>query len=169
LLKSSIRDEDPVIFIEHKQLYMTEGEVPDKEYLVPLGKADIKRTGTDATLVTYSFMTLKCLEAAEILASQGISVEVIDLRTLVPLDKASILESVQKTSRLVIVHEACRRGGIAGDVTAMVVEEAFYDLNAPIVRVTGKNTTIPFNLNLERASIPSVDDIVNAVQQVLQG
>ena len=169
LLKSSIRDEDPVIFIEHKQLYMTEGEVPDKEYLVPLGKADIKRTGTDATLVTYSFMTLKCLEAAEILASQGISVEVIDLRTLVPLDKASILESVQKTSRLVVVHEACRRGGIAGDVTAMVVEEAFYDLNAPIVRVTGKNTTIPFNLNLERASIPSVDDIVNAVQQVLQG
>ena len=169
LLKSSIRDEDPVIFIEHKQLYMTEGEVPDKEYLVPLGKADIKRTGTDATLVTYSFMTLKCLEAAEILASQGISVEVIDLRTLVPLDKASILESVQKTSRLVIVHEACRRGGIAGDVTAMVVEEAFYDLNAPIVRVTGKNTTIPFNLNLERASVPSVDDIVNAVQQVLQG
>jgi pyruvate dehydrogenase E1 component beta subunit len=91
-------------------------------------------------------------------------VEVIDLRTLVPLDKASILESVQKTSRLVIVHEACRRGGIAGDVTAMVVEEAFYDLNAPILRVTGKNTTIPFNLNLERASIPSVDDIVNAVQ-----
>jgi pyruvate dehydrogenase E1 component beta subunit len=169
LLKSSIRDEDPVIFIEHKQLYMTEGEVPDEEYLVPLGKADIKRTGTDATLVTYSFMTLKCLEAAEILASQGISVEVIDLRTLVPLDKASILESVQKTSRLVVVHEACRRGGIAGDVTAMVVEEAFYDLNAPILRVTGKNTTIPFNLNLERASVPSVDDIVNAVQRVLQG
>jgi pyruvate/2-oxoglutarate/acetoin dehydrogenase E1 component len=167
LLKSAIRDDDPVIFIEHKLLYMTEGEVPEDEYLIPLGKADIKRTGSNVTLVTYSYMTLKCLEAAEILSKEGVSVEVIDLRSLVPMDKDAIFKSVGKTSHLVIVSEACKRGGVAGDIAAMVMEEAFDSLDAPIVRVSGKNTTIPFNLALEKAAVPSVEDIINGVHSIL--
>jgi len=166
LLKSSIRDDDPVIFIEHKLLYMTEGEVPEQEYLIPLGKADVKREGTDVTLVTYSHMTLKCLEAAERLASEGVQAEVIDLRSLVPMDKECILASVKKTGKLVIVHEACKRGGIGGDIAAMVVEDAFFDLDRPPVRVAGKNTPIPFSLNLEKLCVPSVDDIVEAVRSL---
>ena len=168
LLKSSIRDDDPVVFIEHKLLYMTEGEVAEGDYLIPLGKADVKREGKDVTIVTYSYMTLKCLEAAELLAKEGISVEVIDLRTLHPMDKACILDSVGKTGKLVIVHEACKRGGVGGDISAMVVEEAFDVLDAPVIRVAGKNTTIPFNLNLERASVPSVEEIIEGVIRVLE-
>jgi pyruvate dehydrogenase E1 component beta subunit len=167
LLKSSIRDEDPVIFLEHKMLYLTDGEVPDEEYLVPLGIADIKRPGTDVTMVTYSYMTLRCLEAAERLAERGISVEVIDLRTLVPLDMATVLASVRRTHRLVVVHEAVKRGGIGGDIAATVAEQAFDSLVAPIVRVAGKNTTIPFNSALSAAAIPSVDEIVAGVETVV--
>ena len=164
LLKSSIRDSDPVVFIEHKLLYMTEGEVPEQEYLVPLGKADVKREGADVTLITYSHMTLKCLEAAERLAVEGVEAEVIDLRTLVPMDRDCILTSVKKTGKLVIVHEACKRGGVGGDIAAMVAEEAFFDLDRPPARVAGKNTPIPFSLNLEKLCVPSVDDIVEAVR-----
>ncbi len=169
LLKASIRDDNPVIFIEHKLLYLTEGEVPEHEYLIPLGKADVKRPGSDVTLVTYSYMTLKCLEAAGQLALEGIDAEVIDLRTLVPLDKECILDSLRKTSRLVIVHEACKRGGIGGDIAATVMEEAFDDLDAPIIRVAGRNTVIPFNLNLEQASVPSVDDVIRGVRSLFTG
>jgi pyruvate dehydrogenase E1 component beta subunit len=168
LLKSSIRDDDPVVFIEHKLLYMTEGEVPEGDYLIPLGTAEVKREGKDVTIVTYSYMTLKCLEAAELLAKEGISAEVIDLRTLHPMDRACILDSVGKTGKLVIVHEACKRGGVGGDISAMVVEEAFDVLDAPVVRVAGKNTTIPFNLNMERASVPSVEEIIEGVIRVLE-
>lgn len=167
LLKSSIKDEDPVIFIEHKRLYMTEGEVPDEEYYIPLGQADIKHEGDDITIVTYSLMVLECLKAAQSLASQGVSVEVIDLRTLVPLDIDCVIKSVRKTGRLVIVHEACKRGGVGGDISARVMEEAFDDLDAPIIRVAGKDTTIPFNLDLESQCIPSVEDIVAVVQSIL--
>lgn len=167
LLKTSIQDEDPTIFIEHKLLYMTEGEVPEKEYAIPLGQADVKREGEDISLVTYSFMTLKCLEAADILADEGISVEVIDLRTLVPLDKNNILKSVEKTGHLIVVHESCERGGVGGDIAAIVADEAFDYLDAPIKRVAGKNTTIPFNLDLEQACTPSVDDVVKCVQNLL--
>jgi acetoin:2,6-dichlorophenolindophenol oxidoreductase subunit beta len=166
LLKSSIRDSDPVVFIEHKLLYMTEGDVPEQEYLIPLGKADVKREGRDVTLVTYSYMTLKCLEAAERLAAEGVEAEVIDMRSLVPMDKECILTSVKKTGKLVIVHEACKRGGVGGDIAAMVVEEAFFDLDRPPVRVAGKNTPIPFSLNLEKLCVPSVDDIVEAVRSL---
>lgn len=166
LLKSSIRDDEPVIFIEHKLLYLTEGEVPDGEYLIPLGKADIKRPGNDVTILTYSLMTLKCLEAAEKLASQGIDAEVIDLRTLNPLDKETILQSVNKTSHVVIVHEAVKRGGVGGDIAAMIMEEAFDSLDAPVLRIAGKNTTIPYNLNLEKLCVPSVEDIVTGVQSL---
>jgi pyruvate dehydrogenase E1 component beta subunit len=169
LLKSAIRDDSPTIFIEHKLLYQTEGEVPDEEYLVPLGEADIKRQGSDVTIATYSYMTLKCLEAADLLVNEGISAEVIDLRTLVPLDKKRLFDSVQKTSHLVIVQEACKRGGVGGDIAAMVMEEMFFSLEAPILRVAGKNTPIPFNLKLEKASVPSVEDIVTGVHSVLEG
>ena len=125
LLKAAIRDEDPVIFIEHKLLYMTEGEVPDEPYEIPLGKAEIKRAGTDVTLVTWSHMTLKSLEAAEKLAEEGIDVEVVDLRTLVPMDTNCVLESVRRTGRLVVAQEAVKRGGVGSDVAAIVAEHAF--------------------------------------------
>jgi pyruvate/2-oxoglutarate/acetoin dehydrogenase E1 component len=169
LLKTSIRDDDPVIFIEHKLLYMTEGEVPEGEYLIPLGKADVKREGSDVTIVTYSYMTLKCLEAAELLAKEGISAEVIDLRTLVPMDKECYLNSVKKTGKLVIVHEACKRGGVGGDIAATVAEEAFDSLDAPIIRVAGKNTTVPFGAELEKVCVPSVEEIIEGVIRVMQG
>ena len=164
LLKASIRDNDPVVFIEHKLLYMTEGEVPDGEYVIPLGKADIKREGKDVTLITYSLMTLKCLEAAEILAREGIEVEVVDLRTLCPLDKETLLNSVRKTSRAVIVHEAVKRGGIGGDISAIIMENAFDALDAPVMRIAGKNTTIPYNLHLEKACVPTTEEIVAGIR-----
>jgi pyruvate/2-oxoglutarate/acetoin dehydrogenase E1 component len=168
LLKSAIRDDDPVIFIEHKLLYMTDGEVPDEPYLVPLGEADIKRSGTDVTLVSWSHMVTKCLTAAEQLAAEGISVEVIDLRTLVPMDVACVLESVRRTGRLVIAQEAVRRGGVASEVAAVVAEQAFDSLRAPIVRVAAYNTVVPFNLALERATVPQVEDIVRGVRSALE-
>jgi acetoin:2,6-dichlorophenolindophenol oxidoreductase subunit beta len=167
LLKSAIRDEDPVIFIEHKLLYMTDGEVPEGDYSIPLGKADIKRPGTDVTLVAWSHMVLKSLQAAEELAKEGISVEVIDLRSLVPMDVPCILESVRRTGRLVIAQEAVKRGGVGSDVAAIVAEQAFDALRAPIVRVAGMNTVIPFNLALEKAAVPQVADIVAGVKSVV--
>lgn len=166
LLKSSIREDEPVIFIEHKLLYMTEGEVPDGEYLIPLGQADVKRQGKDVTLITYSLMTHRCLEAAEKLAAEGIDAEVLDLRTLHPLDKNAILESVNKTSRVAIVHEAVKRGGVGGDISALIMEEAFDALDAPVLRIAGRNTTIPYNLTLEKLCVPSVEDIVSGVRSL---
>jgi len=168
LLKSAIRDDDPVIFIEHKLLYMTDGEVPAEDYLIPLGQADIKRSGSDVTLVAWSHMVVKSLQAAELLAAEGISTEVIDLRTLVPMDVDCVLDSVRRTGRLVIAQEAIKRGGVGSDVAAIVAERAFDHLRAPIVRVAGWNTTIPFNLGLEKASVPQVDDIVAGVRSVVQ-
>ena len=167
LLISAIRDDDPVIFIEHKQLYMTDGEVPEEPYLIPLGEAEIKRAGTDVTLVAWSHMVLKSLQAAEELAAEGISAEVIDLRSLVPMDMASVLDSVRRTGRLVIAQEAVKRGGVASDIAANVAEQAYDSLRAPIVRVAGKNTVIPFNLALEKAAVPQVADIVAGVRSVM--
>jgi acetoin:2,6-dichlorophenolindophenol oxidoreductase subunit beta len=167
LLKSAIRDEDPVIFIEHKLLYMTDGEVPAEDYVIPLGKADIKRAGTDVTLVAWSHMAVKALQAAGELAAEGISVEVVDPRTLVPMDTEAILDSVRKTGRLVVAQEAVKRGGVGSDIAATVAERAFDALRAPIVRVAGLNTTIPFNLALEKASVPQVADIVAGVRTVM--
>ncbi|MFP3913080.1 MAG: alpha-ketoacid dehydrogenase subunit beta, partial [Desulfobacteraceae bacterium] len=166
LLISAIRDNHPTIFLEHKLLYMTTGEVPEEEYVVPLGQADIKKEGDDVTLITYSYMTLKCLEAAELLEKEGISVEVLDLRTLKPLDQDAILQSVEKTGRAIVVHEACKRGGVGGDIAAMIMEEAYDDLDGPVLRVCGKDTPIPYNLELEKVCIPTVEDIVEAVISV---
>ena len=167
LLKAAIRDDDPVIFLEHKLLYMTMGEVPEEEYIVRLGQAEIKRAGEDITVVTYSYMTLKCLEAAEALAQEGISVEVVDLRTLTPLDKSTILDSVEKTGKAIVVNEAVKRGGVGGDIAAMIMEEAYDDLDAPVMRIAGKNTTIPYNLELEKACTPTVKEIVEGILELL--
>jgi pyruvate/2-oxoglutarate/acetoin dehydrogenase E1 component len=167
LLKSAIRDNDPVIFIEHKLLYMQKGFVPEAEYTIELGRADIKRPGQDVTIITWSAMVPKSLAGAEELAADGIDVEVIDLRTLVPLDKQSILESVRKTERCLIVQEAVRRGGVASDIASIIQEEAFDYLDSPIKILAGHNTPIPFNLNLEKASVPQQDDIVAAVKQLI--
>jgi pyruvate dehydrogenase E1 component beta subunit len=167
LLKAAVRDDDPVIFIEHKLLYMTKGEVPEEEFIIRLGQADIKREGEDITVVTYSYMTLKCLDAAEALAQEGISVEVVDLRTLTPLDKSTILDSVEKTGKAIVVHEAVKRGGVGGDIAAMIMEEAYDDLDAPVMRIAGKNTTIPYNLGLEKACTPTVEEIVEGILELL--
>jgi len=167
LLKAAIRDDDPVIFLEHKLLYMTKGEVPEEDYIVPLGQADVKRSGDDITLITYSYMTLKCLEAAEALQKEGISVEVVDLRTLTPLDKETILQSVEKTGRAIVVHEAVKRGGVGGDIAAMIMEEAYDDLDGPVMRIGGKNTTIPYNLELEKVCVPTVEEIIEGVLELV--
>ncbi len=166
LLKTAIRDDDPVIFIEHKLLYMCKGYVPAEEYTIPFGRAEIKRSGKDVTLIAWSAMVPRALAAAESLANEGIDVEVVDLRTLVPLDKETILASVRKTEHVVIVQEAVRRGGVASDICSIIQEEAFDYLNAPIRILAGKNTPIPFNLNLERACVPQEQDIIHAVKQV---
>jgi pyruvate dehydrogenase E1 component beta subunit len=163
LLKAAIRDDDPVIFIEHKLLYLTQGPVPDEEYAIPLGRAEVKREGSDATLVTWSHMTLKCLEAAAALAAEGIDVEVVDLRTLSPLDKETLLRSARKTGRVAVVHEAVKRGGVGGDIAALLMEEAYDDLDGPVLRIAGRNTPIPYNLTIEKACVPSVEDIVAGV------
>lgn len=167
LLKTSIRDDYPVIFIEHKQLYMTKGDVPNKEYVILLGESDLKKEGDDVSLITYSHMTLKCLEAAEMLEKEGISVEVLDLRTLKPLDEEAILDSARKTGRVVIVHEACKRGGVGGDLAAMIMEEAYDGLDGPVIRICGKDTPVPYNLELEKVCVPSIEDIIEGVLQVV--
>ncbi|HSV92556.1 MAG TPA: alpha-ketoacid dehydrogenase subunit beta [Desulfobacterales bacterium] len=167
LLKSAIRDDHPVVFIEHKLLYMTRGPVPDEEYVIPLGEAEVKREGSDVTLVSWSLMTLKCLEAAAVLAGEGVSVEVVDLRTLAPLDKQTILRSARKTGRVAVVHEAVKRGGVGGDIAAMLMEEAYDELDGPVLRIAGRNTPIPYNLNIERACVPSVEDIVAGVLEMM--
>jgi len=167
LLKSAIRDEDPVIFIEHKLLYMDKGPVPDTDYTIELGVGDIKHSGNDITLVAWSGMVKRTLAAAEELSAQGIDAEVIDPRTLVPLDKEMIMSSVRKTEHLIIIQEAIRRGGVASDIASIVQEEAFDYLDAPIKILAGKNTPIPFNVNLEKACVPKQEDIVRAVKEML--
>ncbi len=167
LLKSSIREDSPVVFVEHKLLYMTKGDVPEEEYVIPLGKADVKKAGDDVTLVTYSYMTLKCLEAARMLEKEGIRVEVVDLRTLNPMDKETVLESVRKTGRAMVVHEACKRGGVGGDIAAMIMEEAYDDLDGPVQRIAGKNTPIPYSLDLEKVSVPTVEEIIEGILKMV--
>jgi len=164
LMIAAIRDDNPVIYIEHKQLLFNPGEVPEGEYIVPIGKADIKREGKDVTIVAWSGMVPKALAAAEALAKEGISVEVLDPRTLVPLDKEAILKSVEKTGKLVIVHEAVKTGGFGGEIAALVADEGFDLLNAPIKRVTAPDTPIPFSPVLERAYLPDEGKIVAAVK-----
>jgi 2-oxoisovalerate dehydrogenase E1 component len=167
LLISAIRDDNPVIFLEHKALYATRGPVPDATYAIPLGRADVKRVGSDVTVVATQVMVGRALAAAADLDKEGVSVEVIDPRTLVPLDEGMILASVAKTHRLVIAHEAVKRGGFGAEIAALVAEKAMDELDAPIARVGARSVPMPYNDALERATIPSVDDIVTAIRHVL--
>ncbi|MBN2814957.1 MAG: alpha-ketoacid dehydrogenase subunit beta [Bacteroidales bacterium] len=167
LLKSAIRCDDPVIFLEHKLLYMNKTDVPEEEYTIPLGQAKVKKEGKDLTIIAWSGMVPKALEAAHILASQGIDAEVVDPRTLVPLDKETILNSVRKTEHVLIVQEAVRRGGVASDISSIIQEQAFDYLDAPVKILGGLNIPCPFNLNLEELIIPQVDDIVKAAKEVV--
>ncbi len=167
LLKTSIRDDDPVIFIEHKLLYMTKGEVPEEEYTVDFGRGEVVRRGKDVTLIAWSHMVHEAHQAAKTLAREGVEVEIIDPRTLVPLDREIILESVRKTEHVVIAQEAPRRGGVASDICSISPEEVFDDLDAPVTIVAGKNTAIPFNMKLEKACVPWASDIAAAVKRVL--
>ena len=167
LLRAAIADDGPVIFIEHKLLYMTQGPVPEEEYIVELGSADIKRSGRDCTLIAWSNMIPRSLEAAERLSAEGLEVEVIDPRTLVPFDHATVLESVRRTEHVVIVQEAVRRGGIASDIASVIQAEAFDYLDAPIEIVAGLDTPIPYSRPLEQACIPQVDDIVAGVKRAV--
>ncbi len=167
LLKTSIRDDNPVLFIEHKLLYNEKGPVPEEEYTIPLGVADVKRSGKDVTVIATSRMVLRSLNAAEQLEEEGISVEVVDPRTLVPLDEETLLESVRKTNRVVIVHEACRRGGVGAEITAIIQEKAFDYLDAPIERVGAADVPVPFAPILENFVIPDEGRIAEAVRRVL--
>jgi len=169
LLKSSIRDNNPVLFVEHKLLYRQKGPVPEEEYLVPLGQAEVKRKGSDITIVPLSIMIPRTLAAAAKLSQEGIEVEIVDPRTLVPLDLLSIIQSVKKTGRLLIVHEACKRGGFGAEILSQVEEsEAFDFLDAPIRRLAGKNIPIPYSPELERRTVPQEDDICQAVKDLLE-
>ncbi|MGD0876596.1 MAG: alpha-ketoacid dehydrogenase subunit beta [Anaerolineales bacterium] len=168
LLKSAIRDNNTVLFFEHKKLYAMKGDVPEEDYTIPIGKADIKRKGSDVTIVTYSLMVHKSLAAAEQLAKQGIDCEVVDLRTVDPLDREMVLESVKKTGHLVVVQETWRDCSISSEVSALVAEEAMDYLDGPIVRVTAKDVPVPFSPVLEEFVLPKESDIVAAVNRVLK-
>lgn len=167
LMKSAIRDNNPVLFFEHKALYRRiKDEIPEGEYTVPLGKAAMRREGRDLTIATYAAMTHTSLEAAAELAKEGIEVEVLDLRTIQPLDTDAILDSVKKTNRLLIVHEDTRFGGVAGEIAAVVFENAFDDLDAPVRRVTSLDTPVPYSPPLEERFLPQVYDIVAAAREL---
>lgn len=168
LLISAIRDDNPVIFVEHKLLYSTRGPVPEEEYTVPLGVADVKRQGSDVTVVATSIMVKRALAAAEKLAQDGIEAEVIDPRTLKPLDTETITRSVMKSGRALIVHEAPKTGGFGAEVSACITEgESFFYLEAPVRRLAGKDVPIPYNRDLERGVVPQEEDIIEAVREIV--
>ncbi|MGZ9698327.1 alpha-ketoacid dehydrogenase subunit beta [Bacillus sp. MAG717A] len=169
LLKAAMDDDNPVIFYEHKLLYKTIGEVPEEQYSIPLGKADVKRSGKDVTIVATAIMVHKALEAAKELEAEGIDVEIIDPRTLVPLDEETIIESVKKTGKCIVVHEAVKRGGYGGEIASMIAEsEAFDYLDSPIKRLGGLAVPIPYNPTLEKAVIPQVPDIIEAAKELVR-
>ncbi len=170
LLLTAIRDPNPVVFVEHKQLYKTKGQVPEGDYTIPFGVAEIKRPGKDLTLVANNVMVMRSLAVAERLAKEGIDVEVIDPRTLLPLDTETIIESVIKTGRLLVVHEACQTGGWAGEVIASVTGSRAFDyLDAPVRRLAGKDIPIPYNRVLERAAVPQEEDIEREIRATVTG
>lgn len=167
LLKTAINDPDPVICIEHKNMYPLKGEVPEEEYAIPFGLADIKRQGSDVTVIATSFMVHKALNVAAKLETEGISVEVVDPRTLVPLDEETILASVRKTNKVVIIHEAVVRGGWGGEMASIIAEKAFGYLDTPVLRVGAKNTPIPFPKVLEEHILPGEGDIEAAIRRLM--
>jgi pyruvate dehydrogenase E1 component beta subunit len=167
LLKSAIRDEDPVIFMESEQMYGDKGLVPDGEYLIPIGLADIKRSGTDITLVSYNKMMKVVLAAAEALEAEGISAEVIDLRSIRPLDHATLLQSVRKTHRMVVVDESWPFASVSSEIAYRIQKDAFDELDAPVVRVNGADVPMSYSMPLVAAYLPSVDKVVRAAKEVM--
>ena len=167
LLKAAIRDDDPVVFLEHKLLYARKEEIPDGEYIIPLGKADVKRPGKDVTILTWSRQVYFALEAAETLAAEGIDAEVVDLRTLVPLDWETVSASIRKTHKGVVVEEGVKRGGVGAELSAQITEDLFDELDAPVGRVAGLNVVSPFSPVLEDAEFPHPADIVAGVKKTL--
>ncbi|OGB91845.1 MAG: pyruvate dehydrogenase [candidate division NC10 bacterium RIFCSPLOWO2_12_FULL_66_18] len=167
LLKAAIRDPDPVIYFEHKYLYRRiKGKVPDDDFTVPIGKAEVKREGADLSVITYGAMIHQAFEAANRLSAKGIEVEILDLRTLLPLDREAILATARKTGKVVVVHEATRTGGVGGEVVAVIAEGAFDRLDGPILRVTAPDTPVPFTAPLEEAFLPNADTIVAAAERL---
>jgi len=168
LMKAAIRDNNPVIFFEHKYLYRRiKEDVPAEDYVVPLGKARLAREGRHLSIITYAAMVHVALEAAETLAKDGIEVEVLDLRTLAPLDRTAIAATVRNTSKIIVLHEDVRTGGIAGEIAAVINEEAFESLDGPIVRITSRDTPVPFSPPLEEAFLPQVADVVREARRLL--
>jgi pyruvate dehydrogenase E1 component beta subunit len=167
LLKSCIRQDDPVMFLEHESLYGVKGEVPDGEHLVPLGQANVMREGKDVTLISYSKCVYDAIAAAEALENEGIDAEVIDLRTLNPLDLGTVLTSVKKTGKAIIVYEGWRTGGAGAEIAAQIYEAAFDHLDAPVERVATLDTPMPYNAHLERAALPSAADIVKVAERLM--
>ncbi|MGP4689425.1 alpha-ketoacid dehydrogenase subunit beta [Agrobacterium pusense] len=170
MLLAAVADPDPVMIFEHKLLYKMKGPVPEGHYTVPIGKADIRRQGKDLTIVATSIMVHKSLEAAEALAAEGIDIEVIDLRTIRPIDRGTIIESVKKTSKLMCVYEGVKTLGVGAELSAMIAEsEAFDYLDAPIIRLGGSETPIPYNPELEKAAVPQVPGIITAARDLVKG
>ena len=168
LLKSAIRDNNTVLFFEHKKLYGTKGPVPEDEYTIPIGEAEVVREGSDVTIVTYSYMLQFCLKAAEKLKNEGVDIEIVDLRTVDPLDEDTFLDSIKKTHRLVVVQETWRQCSISSEIAAIAAEKALYHLDAPVIRVTAEDVPMPFSPVLEERVLPSVGKIIDAVNQVLE-
>jgi len=168
LLFSAIKDPNPVLFLEHRVLYDIKGEVPEETYAIPLGVADVKRQGTDLTVVATGMMVHKAMEAAQKLEEEGISIELIDPRTLNPLDMETIIGSVKKTNKALVVHEAPKTCGMGAEIVSLIVEQAFDYLDSPVLRVCGKDTPIPFSPVLESFVLPQVDDIVNAARKLIR-
>jgi acetoin:2,6-dichlorophenolindophenol oxidoreductase subunit beta len=167
-LTAALRDNNPILFLEHKVLYGVEGAVPEEEYVIPLGKADIKKEGSDITLISYSFMLHKTLAAAEELAAAGINAEVVDLRTISPLDHETLAQSVQKTHKAVVIQEAYESAGVASLVIKSLMESSFDYLDAPIKTVAAPDTVIPFSPPLEDEMLPSEAKIVQAAKEIAQ-
>ncbi|MBI3651603.1 MAG: alpha-ketoacid dehydrogenase subunit beta [Acidobacteria bacterium] len=171
LIKAAIRDDDPVLFFEHKLLYRNpkiKQEVPDDDYLVPIGKAATRREGRDLSIITYGAMVYTALDAAAALAKEGIEAEIVDLRTLAPFDREAVCETVKKTSKIMILHEATRTGGMAGELTAVINEEVFEYLDAPVVRVTSIDTPVPYAPPLEEFFLPQVEDVLKAARALVK-
>ncbi len=170
LLKTAIRDNNPVVFIEQKLLYRVKGPVPDEteDYIIPFGKADIKRVGTDVTIVTYGRMVQRSLNVAEKMDKEGVDVEVIDIRSLVPLDKECLINSAKKTGKVLIVHEACQTGGFGGELVSTIVDsDAFFYLDAPVKRLGGLDVPIPYNPKLEAQVVPTEERIIAVLKELL--
>ncbi len=167
LIKASIRDQNPVIFFEHKYLYRRiKDEIPDGDYIVPIGKARVAREGNHLSVITYAAMLYVALEAAEILSQEGIEIEILDLRTVSPLDREAIAATVKKTNKVIILHEHMRTGGLAGEISAIINEEAFDDLDGPIVRLTSPDTPVPFSPPQEEFFLPKVSDLVREARRL---